>query len=175
MIVREPEQQFIQAPAGVHGAVCVDEVDMGLLPNRFDPESGPVQTVRIFWQIDEVMTDGRPYLIKKDYRASLHEKAGLRKDLEAWRGRPFTFDELAGFDLEAVVGAPCMINIVKKLSRKGKEFSNIASITPLPKGMNRIEPRGYVRVKDRPQPTAARNSEPEHQPFADVNDDDVPF
>lgn len=176
MIVREPEQQFIQAPAGVHGAVCVDEVDMGEVPNRFDPESGPVPTVRLFWQIDENMPDGRPYLIKKDYRASLHEKAGLRKDLEAWRGRPFTFDELAGFDLENVVGAPCMINIVKKTSRKGKEFSNIASITPLPRGMSPIQPHDYIRHKDRPKAEApSRKSQEEMPPFGDLDDENVPF
>lgn len=174
MIVREPEQQFIQAPAGVHSAVCVDEVDMGLVPNKFDPESGPVPTVRLFWQINEDMDDGKPYLIKKDYRASLHEKAGLRKDLEAWRGRPFTFDELAGFDLENVVGAQCMLNIVKKRSAKGKEYSNIGGITPLPKGMPKIEPRDYIRHKDRPQ-VAAPKHEPELQPFSHIEDDDIPF
>ena len=176
MVVREPEQQFVQAPAGVHAAVCVDEVDLGLVPNRFDPESGDVPTVRLFWQIDENMGDGRPYLIKKDYRASLHEKAGLRKDLEAWRGRPIHFrDELAGFDLENIVGAPCMINIVKKTSRKGKEFSKISSITPLPKSMQRIEPRDYIRVKDRPVAASSKQEPEHHQPFADVGDDDVPF
>ena len=43
--------------------------------------------------------NGRRFQLRKDYKNSLHEKAGLRKDLEAWRGRRFTDAELAGFDL----------------------------------------------------------------------------
>lgn len=187
MVVREPESQFVPAPAGVHAAVCVDEVDLGMVPNRFEPDKPPVQTVRLVWQIGEDMPDGKPFLIKKDYRASLHEKAALRKDLEGWRGRPFSFDELTGFDLENILGKPCMINIVHKTGSKGGTFANIAAIMPLAKGMVKLEPRDYVRVKDRPvkelisQPAYTRTpihqQPPEEQPpFADgINDDDIPF
>ena len=177
MVVREPESQFVPAPAGVHAAVCVDEVDMGELPNKFDPESGPVRTVRLVWQIAEEMKDGRPYLIKKDYRASLHEKAGLRKDLESWRGKPFTFDELVGFDLENIVGVPCMMNIVHKTGSKGGTFANIAATMPLPKGMVKLESRDYVRVKDRaPEPVPSRREQTAPvQPFGHIDDSDVPF
>ena len=176
MVVREPESNFIQAPPGVHIAVCVDEIDIGLIPNRFDPESDPVPTVRLVWQIAEEMSDGRPFLIKKDYRASLHEKAGLRHDLQAWRGREFTFDELVGFDLEKIVGACCQLNIVPKTSKKGRVFSNIAAIMPLPKGVAGIAPRDYIREKDRPK-VAPTPQEPPDAPWDpnQMNDDDVPF
>jgi hypothetical protein len=178
MVVREPEQHFIQAPVGVHAAVCVDEIDMGEVANHFDPEKGPVPTVRLVWQIAEDMPDGKPYLIKKDYRASLHEKAGLRKDLEAWRGRAFTPVELSGFDLEDVIGATCQLNVVAKTSQKGKTYSNIAAIMPLAKGMLKMVPRDYVRQKDRPQPVAAPKpptSEPPPNSFDGIDDSDVPF
>lgn len=171
MVVREPESNFVQAPAGVHAAVCVDEIDLGMIPNRFDPEAGPVPTVRLVWQIAEDMPDGRPYLIKKDYRASLHEKAGLRHDLQSWRGREFTFEELVGFDLENVVGAPCMLNIVEKTSKKGKKFANIAGVMPLAKGMMKLEPRDYIRDRDKPKVAPAPP-----EPHMEMEDDDsVPF
>ena len=38
MIVKEPDAKFAPAPAGVHAAVCVDEIDMGLVKNHFNPE-----------------------------------------------------------------------------------------------------------------------------------------
>lgn len=150
------------------------------MANRFEPDKDPVQTVRLVWQIAEDMPDGKPFMIKKDYRASLHEKAALRKDLTAWRGRSFTFDELVGFDLENVIGAACMLNIVEKTSQKGKKFSNISSIMPLPKGMVRIESRDYQRVKDRPQqPPASKEPVPpaaeNWAPHGEIDDDDVPF
>ncbi len=171
-IVKEPEGKLAQVPAGVHAAVCVDVVDMGKQSNRFDPESAPVPTVRLWWQVgeDDPKT-GKPYLVRQDYRASLHEKARLRKDLEAWRGRPFTFDELVGFDLEQVIGAGCMLNMVEKAGKQGGKFSNIAGIMPLIKHMEKLEPRDYVRVKDRhteAMPAASHDDGPEY------TDEDVP-
>ncbi len=173
MIVKEPEGKLSQVPPGVHAAVCVDEVDMGKQPNRFDPESAPVPTVRLWWQIaeDDPKT-GKPYLVRQDYRASLHEKSRLRKDLEAWRGRPFTFDELVGFDLENVVGVGCMLNMVEKAGKNGGKFSNIAGIMPLIKHVTKPEARDYVRVKDRH--TVAMPAHHEDQ-GPDYIDDDVPF
>jgi hypothetical protein len=177
MVVREPESNFVQCPPGLHAAVCVDEVDLGLIANRFDPESDPIPTVRLVWQIAEDMPDGRPFLIKKEYRASLHEKAGLRHDLQSWRGREFSFDELVGFDLEKIVGVPCMLNIVEKTSKKGKKFSNIVAVMPLAKGLTKIEPRDYVRVIDRKQDDEHSQQEPPEADFhgITITDDDVPF
>ena len=43
------------------------------------------------------MPDGKPFLVRRRYTASLHEKSALRKDLESWRGRAFTNVELDGF------------------------------------------------------------------------------
>ena len=178
MIVKEPESNFIPAPAGAHAAVCVDEIDLGYVANRFDPDADDVLTVRLVWQIAEDMSDGKPFLIKKEYRASLHEKAGLRKDLESWRGRPFTEAEKAGFDLENVVGVPCMLNIIHKTGSKGGTFANIAAVMPLPKGMTKIAPRDYVRVKDRPadhQESKPRKLQDQQPASMDIDDDDVPF
>jgi len=87
------------------------------------------------------------------------------------RGRPFSFDELVGFDLENLIGVACALNIVAKTSKKGKVFSNIAGIMPLPKSMTKIEPRDYVRTKDRPT-VAATPAEP-MPPFGE--DDEPPF
>ena len=173
IIVKAPESQFVPAPPGAHAAVCCDVVELGDLPNRFDPEAPAVRTVRLVFQIAEDMPDGKPFLIRKDYRASLHERAGLRKDLASWRGRDFTFEELVGFDLESVIRVPCMLNVVQRTGSKGGTFSNIAAIMPLPKGMTKITPRDYVRVKDRQPPAAlAQHNEPE--PYhADL--DEVPF
>ena len=128
---------------------------------------------------NDFLLDGKPFLIKRDYRASLHEKAGLRKDLEAWRGRPFTPTELLGFDLENVVGVPCTLNVIQKAGSKGGIFSNIAGIMPLAKGMLQMKPRDYIRVKDRPIKETVVKQEPDHdQPpisFDGIDDSDVPF
>ncbi len=187
MIVREPESQYTPSPAGVHAAVCVDVIDMGMVPNHFDPTKPDTPTVRLVWQIGEDDDKGKPYMVRKDYRASLHEKASLRQDLKSWRGRDFTPVELSGFDLDAVCGVPCMLNVVHNVSQKGGTFANIAAIMPLAKGMVKLEPRDYVRKKDRPPedkmvskprppaPRAVENEPPSADSFGSFTDDDVPF
>lgn len=187
MIVRAPQEQFATAPEGSGAAICVDVIDLGELPNPFNPDK-PRHMVRLVWQLGELQDDGKPYHIKQDYTASLHEKAKLRQDLQSWRGRAFTFDELVGFDLDSLIGAPCLLNVVHAQGRKGGTFANVGAIMKLPKGMQPPSAQGYVRVKDRgvapvpttrgPNPTRPMPRPIEEQPPEynfEISDDDVPF
>ena len=54
----------------------------------------------------------------------------MRRDLEAWRGRAFTEDELAGFDLKNILGKPCMIQVVHKKNGE-RTYANIKAIMKL--------------------------------------------
>jgi hypothetical protein len=87
-----------------------------------------------------VITDGDgkertgPAVIGKHYTLSLSEKANLRADLEAWRGKMFTETELAGFDVKSVLGKPCQLGVVHK-SVGGKTYANIAALMGAPKGI----------------------------------------
>ena len=138
---------FTPCPAGPHSACAVDIVDLGMVPNPF--KDGQKQhKFRIVWQVAERKDDGKPFLVTKQYTASLHEKAALRKDLESWRGVPFTKEEAAGFDVERLIGVPCLLN-VQHVERNGKVYANVVSLMKLPKGMPVVQPNGYVRVKDR--------------------------
>lgn len=84
---------------------------------------------------ERVMQDGaKAQTVSKEFTCSLSEKANLRKVLESWRGRPFTKEELEGFDVMNVVDVPCMINVIHKQSGAGKTYADIAAITSLPKG-----------------------------------------
>lgn len=68
---------------------------------------------------------GKPFSTHKRYTVSLNEKAALRQDLEGWRGKKFTAEELKGFDLSNVLGAYCTIQIVHDETGK---YANINSI-----------------------------------------------
>ena len=145
MIVREPESTYEPAPAGVHLAVCVDVVDLGIVDTFF----GPKPQLRVVWQIEEAMEDGRPFTAMQRYTPSLHVKSKLRQHLESWRGRSFTSEELNGFELENLIGVPCQLNLVH-VEKDNKVYSNIAAVTPPFKGAT-IKPdfEAYTRVKDR--------------------------
>jgi len=168
-IVAKSGTDYKPAPAGTHSAVCVDVVDLGILAVTYAGETKEQHKIEIVWQIAEDRDDGKPYTIKRRYTCSLHEKASLRRDLESWRGKPFTDEECQGFDIEVLIGVPCMLGVVHNTTAKGT-FANPSAIMQLPKGMPKIAPRDYVRVCDRaPDGTAPPND------FGGVTDDDVPF
>ncbi len=174
-IVKAPPEKYPTAPAGTFPAVCVDLVDLGMVENRFDPEADPKATVRLIWQLDEDDPDtGKPFLIRHDYTASLHEKAALRKTLAAWRGRDFTGAELFGFDLETIIGVGCLVSVVHNQGKKGGTFANVSGVMKLPKNMKAPDIRDYLRMKDRqPEPEPTR-PQPAVSAF-DITDDDIPF
>jgi hypothetical protein len=58
----------------------------------------------------------------------------LRKQLEGWRGKAFSDDEAAQFDISKLLGKSCMLSVVET-EKGGKTYSNIASIGKLPKGI----------------------------------------
>lgn len=136
-------QEFIPAPEGVHNAVCVDFVDLGIVNGQF----GPKAMVKIVWEIEEPMEDGRPFTVQKRYSASLHEQSNLCKDLKSWRGKPFTSDELKAFDTENLIGVPCQL-VVAHNEHDGSVYANVENVL---KAVKKLKPTGkYVRQKDRP-------------------------
>lgn len=124
-------------PEGSYAAVCYMLVDIGLQRNEKYGNSS--RKVIIGWEIagEYVEVDGeqKPRVFSTRYTASLNEKAILRRDLAAWRGRDFTEAELKAFDLRSIVGAPCLIQVIHKEGSNGRTYANLASIMRLPKGM----------------------------------------
>ena len=164
IMARKPESDFEPCPEGLHQAVCVDAVDKGLQPTRW----GEKHKVLLIWQIDQVDRKARRYQVRKLYTNSLHEKAALRKDLESWRSRRFTDEELKGFDLENLIGANCQLQIIHNTGEDGSVFANVGAIVPVPRSTAKLAPEEYVRAKDRA---------PASGPASTEGDDahDIPF
>jgi hypothetical protein len=137
---------FSPVPAGLHRAVCVAYIELGTQQGTkyMSTETVWKKKVAIMWETpDEVMeVDGekKPYTASKFYTMSLSPKASLTADLESWRSRPFTPEELKEFDLDNILGKPCQINVIHKKSDKGKTYANIIGVLPLSKGMMKPEP-----------------------------------
>jgi hypothetical protein len=142
VIVTDNGGTFEAIPTGVFPGVCCSLWDLGLQPG-FQGQ-GQAHKIVLGWEIDERKKEGewagKRFVVTKTYTASLNEKANLRHDLESWRGKPFTGEELKGFDLEHVVGAPCMLNLVAQTTKAGKVWTGIVAIMPLAKGAERLQP-----------------------------------
>lgn len=159
---------YTPAPDGVHTAVCVDVVDKGMVEGQW----GSKHKCRIVWEIAATMEDGRRFTIGKTYTVSLHEKSTLYKDLKGWRSKPFTADELRGFDLEKVIGAPCQL-VVTHDEVDGATYANITAIMKAD-AKNIIKPSGsYVRAKDRQD--APQQSHGDASAAEPKQDDSIPF
>ncbi|HYE96498.1 MAG TPA: hypothetical protein VD962_09845 [Rubricoccaceae bacterium] len=140
------EGTFTPAPAGTHNAVCVDVVDLGIQMTGF----GEKHRARFVWEIEERNPEnGKPHLVFATMNVSLHENSSMGDLLRRWRGKDFTAKELEGFDIENVIGAPCLLT-VEHNQKDGKTYANVASAVPLPKSMPRLEASGtYVREIDK--------------------------
>lgn len=165
---------FKLVPAGQYGAVCVDVVDLGIVKTTWEGREKQVHKCRIVFELDTVDTEtGKRLRASRQFTVSLSEKASIRAFLESWRGRPFTADELKGFDTENLIGVGSLLQVVHA-ERNGKMYDNINSIMLPPRGMKWPEPSGeYVRVQDRP-----KAGEPGAPPLDDApphDDDDLPF
>ena len=163
--------KFAPAPAGTHAAVCCDVRDLGILDVTWQGKQKKQHKILVSWQIDEPRDDGKPFLVSRRYTLSLHEKSGLRKDLEAWRGRAFTEPELAQFDVEVLIGKGCLLNVIHNQSG-GDTYANVAGVMALPRGMSAPTVRDYVRFVDRKPDDASQD---EAHGNAPITDDDIPF
>lgn len=134
--MRLPEESsFTPAPAGAHSAVCIGFVDMGTQPSFYE-DGKPAHKVRITWELDEQMDDGRPFTISKTYTWSMNDRATLRAHLESWRGRPFKKEDFGpnGFDTKNLLLKPCTLTIQHK-DVNGQMRALVAGVAPPMKGV----------------------------------------
>lgn len=137
-------KEFERCPEGNHVAICYMVCDLGMHESNYQGQISNKRKVRMAFELpNELMTDGRPFSVSGEYTLSLDKKSKLRPLLESWRGRPFTDDELKGFDLFNVLGHGCMVNVIHT-HKDDKTYVNIASIARLPKGMTTDLPSNEI-------------------------------
>jgi hypothetical protein len=145
---------YSPAPQGTHPAVCFAVIDLGT--QYSEQYKRHAHKVALGWELDAdpPRDDGSPHMAWKRYTLSLHKKAGLRAMLEAWRGRAFTEQELAGFDLRNILGKGCLISLIHE-EREGNKYANISAVSALPKGMAPPTPSKEPVLFDMDEPNEA--------------------
>lgn len=139
-------------PSGMHRARCVSVIDLGTQPPS-QPKYRPAHKILIEWELpdetfdvdDNGTTKQVPRRISRPFGLTLGKKSTLKAVLESWRGRPFTKEELEGFDIAKLLGVPCYLNIIHNAIPSGETYANISSITPLPKKLQDDLPPQYHR------------------------------
>lgn len=132
------ESDFTPIPAGTYIGRCYQVINLGLqAAGPYEPKGKhylgfEIPAERFEYKDANGIEQEGPAVVGARYTSSLSPKATLRLQLETWRGRVFTDEELAEFDLFKLIGAPAMISIVH--SDDGR-YANISAIVRLPKGM----------------------------------------
>lgn len=142
-VATKPVSNYTPPPAGMHVARCYRLIDLGTQPKSYQGKpTGEARKIMASWELlgEERMDDGKPFTISKSWFLSMHEKASLRKDLESWRGKPFTAEEEHSFDVAKLLGAYCLLNVVQEAGADGNTYTQIKAITPLIKGMPKPDP-----------------------------------
>ena len=119
---------------GVYMAVCVGVVDLGeQYSEKFKSYSNKVKFV---WALpsETIEIEGKTEerQLSKEFTFSVSKKGGLRTFLESWNSKTYSDDEFAELDVFDQIGKPCQLQVV--LNDTG-EYSNVANLMPLPKGM----------------------------------------
>lgn len=143
LTLKQGDNDFEKLEKGIYHATCFRMVDLGTQDNTYKGETNKKLQVRLDFEITEaldpdtnqvLMADGRPFGVGKEYTASLFESANLRKDLESWRGKSFTQEELDSLELTDFLG--CTVKIEVGLTKQTAEFAG-----GNPKIMRLSEPR----------------------------------
>jgi hypothetical protein len=144
-IVKQSEKTDYPKPQdGEYNAICYKLIDTGSHMNSYDKLQ---PTVRLYWELHGdnlvgegtgIMNDGRPFSVDRKFNPSLggpDKSTKFREFLEGWRGRPFTPEELKGFDLTRLVGVPCRLTLATQPNKDGtKSYQNIVKASPVMKG-----------------------------------------
>jgi hypothetical protein len=153
---------FAPVSPGMKQAACYLVADIGTQPSN-NPQFKPRRQVVIGWELPgepriEILdkkTNKKvmmPRVISQTFTLSLSKKANLTPMLVNWRGCAFTDAELEGFDLQKILGANCLLNIVHA-TKDGKTYANISSVSPLMPTMQKAKPENpltFFSLDDQP-------------------------
>lgn len=174
------ESSYVQPPEGVHSALCVDVIDLGIVDSQF----GPKPMVRLNFELEAKMDDGKPFTVGKSFTASVNPKANLAKFLSKWRGKAIAEGE--EIDLDKLIGANATLILGPWTSPDGQKSG--VGIDAVSKPSKKLKPSGHYdpkatrqRIKEKAEKygkTAGQTSTTAPRPankHAAPADDDVSF
>jgi hypothetical protein len=151
LTAKESGSTFQKVAPGAYPARCFRLIDIGTQRGEWAGKPTVRHQCIISWELPNELIEtgeyaGKPYSVSKFYTISLNEKANLRKDLESWRGREFTKEELDGFDLKNILGKPCMVSVIHE-----KDKVKVSGVMAMPKGLKlpeQINPSFWFDISD---------------------------
>lgn len=95
-------------------------VDIVQSPNEHT-SFGVKNMLYFYFEVEEKMNDGRPFLVKTRFTESLNPKANLYKFLKKWRGQDIKPGET--INLSKLVGTGCVLEVENEISNAGNQYA----------------------------------------------------
>jgi hypothetical protein len=148
IVARDNGGEYEPIPIGLHRAICINVFDIGFQPGY--QGKPPAHKVVVLWEIEaKSETTGKRFTITKIYTLSIGEKSNLGCDLTSWRGKAFTDEERAGFDLDNIKFKACQLNVVPHNDRV-----KIASVLPAQKVPDPVTKKNVTAIHWKPETLA---------------------
>ena len=131
-----------QLPKPGQAVLClIDEMDLGLEPNTFDPSKPPQPKARLVFAVDQLGSNGQPLQVRDKVTLTRHAKGDLIKYVGAFaHPNPIAPED---WELSNHIGK-CIGGVLA--DNATHTYSNVVSVFPLPQTAKRISiPAGYQR------------------------------
>jgi hypothetical protein len=129
---------FKPHPEGIHPAVCVDVMDLGLTESEYQGKKRMVNKVKLVFESEQMTDDGKRCTVARNFTASLHKKSKLAEFLGKWRGRPVLPPEKV--HLAKLLGESCTLVVSHQQNLNGKTYASIDAVS---KPMRKLAPSGH--------------------------------
>ena len=143
LVLKNKGGDFTPHPEGIHAAVCVDVMELGLMWSEFKGAAKLQPKVKIVFESEALAPNGVRSTVAKTFTASLHAKAKLAEFLGKWRGRPV--GEAEEIDLSKLIGASCTLVVGQQANVQGKVYANIDAIS---KPTKMVKPSGVYNAAE---------------------------
>lgn len=138
--------EYELAPKGTHLARVWKIAFLGTQKSIWEGKEKELDKLRIWWELPEeaksweveengkTVTKDGIFSISKEYTFSMGDKSNLRPIVEGIIGSKLSDDEAWDFDIESIIGMPCLIRVSHQSSKDGnREFAKVESTSELMK------------------------------------------
>lgn len=140
MKASKPESNYEAPPKGNHVARLYQIIYLGTTSYDYMGESKRSTKVRMTFELCDERKEfkpgegEKPFSISREFGFYMGKQSKLRPFVEGYVGTSLSDDEAYEFDIDDMLGKACLLNVVHG-EKDGKVYGNIASASPLPKGM----------------------------------------
>lgn len=143
-VEKSEEKEFEKPPVGLHLGILIKIIDLGTQLVEFEGKKKTQPKIALVWELpEELMSDGRPFIISKKFTLSTGERASLTAILTSWLGKAPD----KSFNLSSLLGKGCNVSVSHDKSSDGlKTYANVKAITALMKSQNVPAPQNELVV-----------------------------